>query len=116
MLNTVQWRNTPEGASGSSTTNTRLWVPLGRLDHVSGGEISAPSQVYCAAISPPGGIAGLVSIKGIVVSALPAHCCLNRKRTFDEEVGWRGILEKESLWRRLSEIGFRQGPLGSADR
>jgi hypothetical protein len=45
----------------SSTTRTRLLVASGIPDHVSGREISAPSQVYCAGISQPGGIAGLAS-------------------------------------------------------
>src|SRR5208282_5788083 len=69
MSNAAQWRNTPDGASGSSMTRTRLFVPSGNPDHVSGGEISAPSQVYCDGISPPGGIAGLTSSRGMAVSS-----------------------------------------------
>src|SRR6516162_9699462 len=71
MSKAAQWRNVPEGASGSSTTSTRLLVPSGIPDQVSGGDISAPSQVYCAGISPPGGIAGLASIRGMALSTLP---------------------------------------------
>ena len=36
--------------------------PGARPDHDNGGEMSVPSQVYCAGISPPGEIAGLASI------------------------------------------------------
>src|SRR5262249_35458664 len=61
MSKKAQRRDTPEGASGSSTTRARLLVPFGTPDHVNRGEISAPSQVYCEGISPPGGIAGLAS-------------------------------------------------------
>ena len=57
----------PEGASGSSTTRTRLLVPSGASDHVNGGEI--PSQVYCDGISPPGGIAGLANNRGMALSS-----------------------------------------------
>src|SRR2546421_6438738 len=87
MSNTAQCRKVPEGASGSSTTRTRLPVPAGTSDHDKGGEISAPSQVYCAGISPPGGTAGLVSIRGIGVSALPGFYSpdRDRKRGFHEE-------------------------------
>jgi hypothetical protein len=70
MSNTAQCWDTPEGASGSSTARTRLPVPAGTSDHDKGGEMSAPSQVYCAGISPFGGIAGLASIRGMAVSAL----------------------------------------------
>ena len=70
MSNTAQCRNMPEGASGSSTTRTRLPVSAGTSDHDNGGEISAPSQVYCAGISPLGGIAGLASIRGMT----SPHC------------------------------------------
>ena len=58
----------PKGASGSSTTRTRLWVPCGTPDHDNGGEMSVPSQVYSAGISPPAGIAGLANIRGMIVS------------------------------------------------
>src|SRR5436305_1200802 len=87
MSNTAQWRNTPEGASGSSTTRTRLPVPAGTSDHDKGGEMSAPSQVYCAGMSPFGGMAGLLSIKGMAVSALPGFYSADRdrKRGFHEE-------------------------------
>src|SRR5215831_16045854 len=71
MSNTTQCRKVPDGASGSSTTRTKLRVPSGAPDHDNGGEMSAPSQVYCAGISLPGGIAGLASIRGMAVSALP---------------------------------------------
>ncbi len=81
MLKAAQWWNTPDGASGSSTTTMRLWVPLGRPDHVSGGEMSAPSQVYCDGISPLGGIAGLASIRGIVGSTLPECRSMDKKST-----------------------------------
>ena len=72
MSNTAQCRKVPEGASGSSTTSTRLPVPGGTPDHDKGGEMSAPSQVYCAGISPLGGMAGLASIRGMAVSVLPS--------------------------------------------
>src|SRR5205823_13363463 len=53
---------------------TRLLASSGTPDQVSGGEMSAPSQVYCAGISPPGGIAGLVMTKGMIISsALPSR-------------------------------------------
>ena len=45
--------------------------PSGTPDHDNGGEMSAPSQLYCAGISLPGGIAGLASIRGMAISALP---------------------------------------------
>src|SRR5258705_12213068 len=87
MSNTAQCRKVPEGASGSSTTRTRLPVPAGTSDHDNGGEISALSQGYCAGISPPGGIAGLASIRGMAVSALPGFHSPDRdkKRVFHEE-------------------------------
>jgi cyclohexyl-isocyanide hydratase len=49
--------------------------------------MSAPSQVYCAGISPPGGMAGLASIRGMAVSALPGFHSADRDRTrgFHEE-------------------------------
>jgi hypothetical protein len=40
-------------------------------ERASGGERSAPSQVYCGGIGAPGRIARLVSISGNVVTALP---------------------------------------------
>src|SRR5271155_3484241 len=86
MSKTAQWRNTPEGASGSSTTRTRLLVPSGTPDHVRGGEISAPSQVYCDVISPPGGMAGLASIRGIAVSSnLPVRHPIDKQEHFPPE-------------------------------
>src|SRR6202045_1072651 len=87
MSNTAQCRNVPEGASGSSTTRTRLPAPAGTSDHDNGGEIAAPSQVYCAGISPLGGIAGLASIMGMTVSALPEFHSADRdrRRAFHEE-------------------------------
>jgi hypothetical protein len=87
MSNTTQWWNTPEGASGSSTRRTRLRVSWGTPDHDNGGEMSAPSQVYCTGISPPGGIAGLASIRGMALSRLPkSHSPdRDRKRAVHEE-------------------------------
>src|SRR5205823_922798 len=43
-----QWRKVPEGASGSSTINAKLFVPAGGSAHSSGGERSCPSAVYLA--------------------------------------------------------------------
>src|SRR5580704_19775706 len=83
----VEHRPMPERASGSSTTRTRLPVSAGTSDHDNGGEISAPSQVYCAGISPLGGIAGLASIRGMTVSVLPEFHSpdTDKKRAFHEE-------------------------------
>jgi cyclohexyl-isocyanide hydratase len=49
--------------------------------------MSAPSQVYCAGISPLGGMAGLASIRGIAVPVLPEFHTPDRhkKRAFHEE-------------------------------
>ncbi len=44
---------TPDGASGSSTISTRLWVASGTPDQFTGGEMSAPSQVNSDGIAPP---------------------------------------------------------------
>jgi hypothetical protein len=41
--------------------------------------MSVPSQVYCAGISPPAGIAGLVSIRGMIVSVLSEDRSADRK-------------------------------------
>src|SRR3979411_997994 len=38
------------GASGSSTISAKLPVPCGASDQLSGGEMSTPSQGYCAGI------------------------------------------------------------------
>src|SRR6516165_8631938 len=100
MSKAAQWRNVPEGASGSSTTSTRLLVPFGIPDHVSGGEISVPSQVYCDGISPPGGIAGLASNRGMVVSSnLPVRHSTDRE----------GCLPRAR--QAMSETRFRSGML-----
>src|SRR5437773_2179849 len=40
------------GASGSSTMSAKVFVPCGAADQLSGGEISAPSQVYCFGMAP----------------------------------------------------------------
>src|SRR5215472_14857357 len=83
MSKTAQWRDTPEGASGSSTTRTRLLVPFGTPDHVNRGEISAPSQAYCDGISPPGEIPGLASNRGMALSSsLPGHHSTDRQESF----------------------------------
>ncbi len=41
------------GASGSSQIRAKLFVPAGLAAHSRGGEKSAPSQVYFAAIISP---------------------------------------------------------------
>src|SRR5215467_4894616 len=82
MSKTAQWRD-PRGRIRSSTTRTRLLVPSGASDHVNGGEISVPSQVYCDGISPPGGIAGLANNRGMALSSnLPGHHSTDRQESF----------------------------------
>src|SRR5215469_15647494 len=54
---TTQWTQVilgarGSGASGSSTMRARLLVPAGSPDHARGGEVSWPSHVYFAGISP----------------------------------------------------------------
>src|SRR4051812_38796560 len=41
------------GASGSSTTRAKLFVPGGPPDHVRGGETVSPSHVYLRGIAVP---------------------------------------------------------------
>src|SRR6516165_11187423 len=108
MSKAAQWRNTPEGASGSSTTRTRLLVPSGSPDHVSGGEISVPSQVYCDGISPPGGIAGLASIRGMVLSTLPKpHSTDRQERLPRGDKRWARRLRTGLLvFPNLIRLGF----------
>jgi|APSaa5957512493_1039668.scaffolds.fasta_scaffold65261_1 hypothetical protein len=53
MLNTDQCLNIPDGASGSSTTMAIERVPAGTSDHLSGGDVFAPSQVNSTGISDP---------------------------------------------------------------
>src|SRR6266404_1582254 len=125
MSKAAQWRNTPEGASGSSITTTRLWVPFGSPDHVSGGEISAPSQVYCGGISPPSGIAGLASIRGIVGSTLPARRSIDKKNALRSgetdaalrrDIGaWRSKGREDPALRRISRES-RRSPAGPRHR
>src|SRR5712671_6451785 len=79
MPKAAQWWEYGGGRVRVSTTTTRLWVPFGRPDHVSDGEMSEPSQVYCEGISPPGGIAGLASTRGIVGSALHERRPIDKK-------------------------------------
>src|SRR5271156_4541647 len=49
----TQWTQSPDGASGSSTTTAIVWVFLGTPVHPSGGDWSAPVQVYAAGIVAP---------------------------------------------------------------
>jgi hypothetical protein len=53
MSKITQCTQVPMGASGSSQTRAKLLVPAGLPDHSSGGEKSAPSQVYFAGIISP---------------------------------------------------------------
>src|SRR6202000_1961372 len=62
---TIQCTRGPFAASGSSTTSA---APNG-ADHVSGGAISAPLQVYCTGIDAPSANAGLVMVSGPVPGA-----------------------------------------------
>src|SRR4051794_4763937 len=50
------------GASGSSTTTATLFVAGGGSLHASGGDVSAPSQVYFDGIGPFGGNAADVTV------------------------------------------------------
>ena len=106
MSKAAQWRNVPEGASGSSTT--RLLVASGIPDQVGGGDISAPSQVYCAGISPPGGIAGLASISGMVLSTLPKpHSTDRQERLPRGDKRWARRLRTGLLvFPNLIRLGF----------
>src|SRR5205085_2935281 len=56
MLCTTQWTHVifgarGSGASGSSTMSAKLRVPCGAPDQLRGGDMSAPSQVYCFGIA-----------------------------------------------------------------
>src|SRR6187200_3722464 len=55
------------GASGSSTIIAKLFVPSGASDHASGGDVSAPSQVWTVGIAPFGGNADDVSVSAVAV-------------------------------------------------
>lgn len=46
MFQSVQWTQSPTGASGSSTINTSDFASAGVSEINNGGEISSPSQVY----------------------------------------------------------------------
>ena len=46
MSNAAQCRKVPEGASGSSTTRTRLPVPAGTSDHDKGGEAETSAALH----------------------------------------------------------------------
>src|SRR5207245_9253967 len=52
IFHTVQWVKVPDGASGSSIINARLFAFLGTADIDNGGERSAPSQVNSLGIVP----------------------------------------------------------------
>src|SRR5262245_22337093 len=56
----TQCMNVPEGASGSSQINTRLFVVGGMSLHLKSGERSSPSQVYFVGIASPSKKASLV--------------------------------------------------------
>jgi len=81
--------NRPDGASGSSTTKTRLRVPGGTPDQLKGGEMSAPLQVYSGGIGPPDVNARLASINGIGLLLV----CLGQTLSIQPALGrviWRG--------------------------
>jgi heme-degrading monooxygenase HmoA len=61
MPDSVQWMKLPPGASGSSSTSTSSAACGGTLDHASGGDVPAPSQVNRFGIGAPSRNAGLVS-------------------------------------------------------
>src|SRR5262245_62171711 len=62
MSNSTQCVNVPPGASGSSAISAKLCA-AGAPSQRSGGETSAPSQVYVAGIAAPSANAVLVSVK-----------------------------------------------------
>src|SRR5438477_9232160 len=105
---------------------TRLLASSGTPDQVSGGEMSAPSQVYCAGISPPGGIAGLVMTKGMTISsALPSRrhatgrpCRRGAAMSFDpepirafEHAGWQRAAAHYTATFAQATTGFVGGLL-----
>src|SRR5438477_10022942 len=59
----TQCTHVPDGASGSSTTNAKLWVLEGGSAQESAGEASAPWQENWTGMLPPASNAGLVSAK-----------------------------------------------------
>jgi hypothetical protein len=59
MSNNAQWRNMPDGASGSSTINAKLRVASGAPDHCNSGERLRPSLACLS------GMAALMSNDGL---------------------------------------------------
>src|SRR5579859_4997523 len=57
-----QWVKRPPGASGSSTTIDRLFVAAGAALQVSGGDLSAPSQVASTGMAAPAPKEELVTV------------------------------------------------------
>src|SRR5438105_15320032 len=72
MLVTIQCVNVPFGASGSSTRIAMLFALAGTFDHASGGDFSAPSQVYSLGIASfaLNALEVTVSLAGFGVSAI----------------------------------------------
>ena len=68
MSYTPQWRKVPLGASGSSMTSVKLFVPAGGSPQLSAGVWLAPSQVYCAGIGCPSWKASLLSFNWVRVA------------------------------------------------
>ena len=59
MSNAAQWRNTPRRRIRVlDDQHKALGYHPGFMAQFSGGEMSAPSQVYSDGIAPPGGNAG----------------------------------------------------------
>src|SRR3990172_6494555 len=61
----TQWLKVPTGASGSSIIRVKLFAAVGAPSHESGGERSAPSQVYGLGMVPPSLKAVLFIVKTI---------------------------------------------------
>src|SRR2546429_9446990 len=68
------------GASGSSTMSAKVFVPCGAADQFSGGEISAPSQVYCFGMAPLLANAGDVRTSAMATISTPQTTRLERLR------------------------------------
>src|SRR5690606_8794731 len=63
-----RWRKVPRGASGSSTTRTRLRAPSGTPVQRKGGIRFSPSRAKVEGILSPSAKAGLVSVRAIASS------------------------------------------------
>ena len=95
----------PTGASGSSQTRAKLFVPWGGCDQARGGERSGPSAVYFSGIMS-------ASVKAALVRSMDmasSPCTGGGDADFGEQAAKRTIVRRTIRDKRGIESGLHRG-------